>query len=82
MAEKNEGYNFAVIGLIYMLFSLILEKKLYTKNASVAPDRDVVRLKTALRYIRENYNKNLKLADISEKVSMSPKYFCRFFHDV
>lgn len=82
MAEKNEGYNFAVIGLIYMLFSLILEKKLYTKKASVAPDRDVVRLKTALRYIRENYNKNLKLADISEKVSMSPKYFCRFFKNM
>lgn len=82
MTEKNDGYNFAVIGLIYKLFSLILENKLYTKNANDASERDVVRLKTALRYIRDNYNKNLRLEDIAVKVSMSPKYFCRFFKDM
>ncbi|MBQ7821847.1 MAG: helix-turn-helix transcriptional regulator [Clostridia bacterium] len=82
LQERKQGYKFSATGLIYCFFAHMINNEYYAQNTRPTPERDVIRLKIALRYIREKFDTDLKLSDIAEKVSMSPKYFCRFFKDM
>jgi AraC-like DNA-binding protein len=39
-------------------------------------------LKKIMGYIYQNYNKKIKLTDISEFVSFTPQYLCKFFKEM
>lgn len=79
LTELKDGYKFAVLSILYRIYMLVLRKKLIYHNLIIAPKRNMEKLKIILSFIRENYNLPLSLEEISSKVGMSPKYFCRFF---
>ena len=73
--------KFSVISSIYSLFAAIIEMKLYSPVSikELPEDKNLVKLKTVLSFIRSNYDKQIALSDMAQIVSMSPKYFCHFF---
>jgi AraC-like DNA-binding protein len=82
MDEQRDGYIFKVIGLTNLLLATALEKKLYSVNTGNATERDVqkiLKLKRVLKFIRDNFDKEITLDDMAREADLSTKYFCSFF---
>lgn len=78
----REYRQISVIGKIYELFAAICMEKIFTDNSSYAnflKDKNLIKLKHSIEFIRENYKSQLSLEDISDAVGVSPKYFCVIF---
>ncbi|HIW22235.1 MAG TPA: AraC family transcriptional regulator [Candidatus Dorea intestinavium] len=82
--SKKEGYEMVVEGLLYQLFGTIFTEHYYEPLRDTEPKhhKRLLQLKTALEYIENSYQKAISLNDMAASVNMSPKYFCRFFHDM
>ena len=83
--EKKEGYQFLVIGAINELIGLLKENKLYThqlESFSEKENKNVVKLKTVLQFIRQNFDKEITLDAMADAVGFSTKYFCNFFKNM
>lgn len=81
----KDGSPFKVIGLFHTLLGELQEKKefiSYLPPASVHDEKKVVKLKTVLKYIRENFAQNVSLEDMAAVAGFSEKYFCKFFKDM
>lgn len=84
MWQKNPGYELIVIGQFYHFFGLVFGNHYYLDGVTKAR-RDykrILQLKQVLEFIENNYTSQLTLQQLSESVSMSPKYFCRFFSEM
>jgi AraC-like DNA-binding protein len=83
--KKSSGYKFAVIGALYRLFGVIIDEHRYSAvngQDNIFADKNVPKLKKVLTYVRENYDKQISLDDMSKAAGMSPKYFCYFFKEM
>lgn len=84
MEQKNEGYEMIVLGQFYHFFGLIFGNHYYLESSS-QPRKDykrILQLKNVVKFIEKNYTRPLTLQELSASVSMSPKYFCRFFSEM
>ena len=69
---------------MYQFFGTLFSEEFYKS----APDEQhrshkrIVQLEQALEFMESSYNMPLTLEEISASVDMSPKYFCRFFHEM
>ncbi len=82
LGQTTEGIFFKVLGFTLELYGEIKRRREYEQNLSISSVKDekkVVKLKTALKFIRENYAKQITLEDIAEAAELSCKYFCKFF---
>lgn len=82
--KKPEGYELTVIGQFYHFFGLVFSNHYYLEGVRKAR-RDykrILQLKQVLEFIEHNYASPLTLKQLSASVSMSPKYFCRFFSEM
>lgn len=82
--KKPCGYQFTATGLILQFFGVIFEKGLYKKlilNDNLSLAKNIIKLKKSLTYIRENYDKDVTLDDLTKPTGFSTKYFCKFFKD-
>lgn len=77
----STAVKFSVLSALYSLFAWIIELKIYSSESvsEMPEDKNLLKLKNVLRFIRSNYDKQITLSDMAEVVSMSPKYFCHFF---
>ncbi|MBQ8394794.1 MAG: AraC family transcriptional regulator [Clostridia bacterium] len=85
ISSEELGSAFQVIGLYHQLLGKIQLKKLFTSHlppSSVHDEKKVVKLKTVLKYIRENFDKDITLEDMAAVAGFSNKYFCKFFRDM
>lgn len=85
MKNKSKGYKFKVIGGLYRMFGEIIDKHYYTNVGSVSEptaDKNVLKLKAVLSFMRGNYEKQITLKNMADAVDMSPKYFCYFFKEM
>ena len=85
LRDTQEGSPFKVIGLFHELLGEIQAKKLFTSHlppSSMHDEKKVVKLKTVLKYIRENFASDITLDDMSAVAGLSCKYFCKFFKDM
>ncbi len=82
--QKKDGYQMTVIGQFYHFFGLVYGKHYYLESIvrSGRDYRKIVQLKMVVDYIEKNYARQISLADLSGAVSMSPRYFCRFFSEM
>lgn len=81
----KDGSPFKVIGLFHSLLGEMQEKSEFISHlppTSMHDEKKVVKLKTVLKYIRENFDKNVTLEDMSAVAGFSEKYFCKFFKDM
>lgn len=79
---NNDIQKLRVISAFYNFFAAVYEEKLYTLNIgnnSLTNDRNTVKLKAVLSFIRENYDKPITLEMLSETIQKSPKYLGYFF---
>lgn len=84
MAEKSVGYEMIVFGQFYHFFGLIFSNHYYLEN-QLKTRKDykrILQLKQVLDFIEKNYTSQITLKQLSASVSMSPKYFCRFFSEM
>ena len=84
LKNPSSGYKFRVIGALYEVFGIIVDKHMYSPVSSTAitGDKNVPKLKNVLSFIRGNYGKQITLDDMAKCAGMSPKYFCYFFKEM
>lgn len=84
IASKATGYQLIVQGLLYQFFGVSISQNYRSELSSRTPRdlRRITQLKTALEFIENSYTSNITLKDMSGSVQMTPKYFCRFFHQM
>ena len=58
----------------YTLSESPLSNKLETNKIEI--------IKKAIRYIQDNYDKNISISDIAEEAGLSKYYFCRIFKEI
>ena len=78
------GYEMTVIGQFYHFFGLVFGNHYYLESLRKTR-RDykrIVQLKQVVEFIEKNYANPITLQELSASVSMSPKYFCRFFSEM
>lgn len=82
--SKEPGFELIVQGSLYNLLGMILRSGLYkTKSTSTKrTSTSLQELKTVLTLLEEKFSEPLTLEDLSKSVGMTPKYFCRFFHQM
>lgn len=82
LKNKPKGFQFTSTGLIFQFFGIIFEKGLYStlipKNNDTI-NKNLIKLKKSLAFIRENYDQQITLEDITATTGFSTKYFCKFF---
>ncbi len=82
---RENGYQFITIGLVYRLIGLFVKSDQYsyeTKGLTDKNDQKVLKLKKALAFIRENFDKEISLDEIASPSGFSTKYFCSFFKEM
>ena len=84
MQQKKPGYELIVFGQFYHFFGLVFGNHYYLEGVAKAR-RDykrILQLKQVVDFIARNYASPITLQQLSASVSMSPKYFCRFFSEM
>ncbi|WP_373212905.1 AraC family transcriptional regulator [Ruminococcus sp. 5_1_39BFAA] len=84
MWKHPDGYEMIVIGQFYHFFGIVFGNHYYLDSIPKAR-RDykrILQLKQVVEFIEKNYSSPLTLQQLSSSVSMSPKYFCRFFSEM
>ncbi|MDO5136062.1 MAG: AraC family transcriptional regulator [Eubacteriales bacterium] len=84
MWKRPDGYEMVVIGQLYHFFGIVFGMHYYLDSVPKAR-RDykrILQLKKVLEFIEKNYASPITLPQLSASVSMSPKYFCRFFSEM
>ncbi|MED9966143.1 MAG: AraC family transcriptional regulator [Blautia sp.] len=84
MNEKTSGYEMIVYGQFYHFFGLIFSNHYYLENQPKTRKdyKRILQLKQVVDFIEKNYTSQITLNQLSASVSMSPKYFCRFFSEM
>lgn len=84
MKEKTLGYEFLIQGYLYVIFGIIIEKKLYIKNINVIDknNKRIYQLKKVLEFIELEYSNPITLEDLSNKMNLNPKYFTKIFSEM
>ena len=83
-ASRNTGYQLVVQGALYQFLGIIFSRNYYNPAPDQQPKnhKRILQLKQALEFMESSYNTSVTLEEISHSVNMSPKYFCRFFHEM
>ena len=80
--EKQEtGYDLITVGLMWQMMGSLLSVPCGQEN-SFKNTQWMIRLKHVFTYIKEHYERAIKLSDLAELAGMTPKYFCRAFAGV
>lgn len=72
-------------GQVLNIFGFMLEYGCYSTCRGRVPERylkHLDRLQRLFRYIYDNYSRSIGLEDMARALSLSPKYFCRFFKEL
>lgn len=82
--HPSAGYELATYGYLFLVFASIFSDHLYLKPDHQTPRnyRRIIQLKNVLELIESSYAQELTLEELSRAAEMSPKYFCRFFHEM
>lgn len=85
LVSASHAHKFRVISAFYNFFAAVAEDKLYSHkigNNAVLSNKNIVKLKKILSFLRGNYDKPVSLEMIAENVRMSSKYLGSFFKNM
>lgn len=82
MEKEQNGYEWVTVGLFWQLMGNMMKNQNKSNSEYNQSRRQITRLKAVLAYIRDNYESQITLDELSEIAGMSPKYFCRAFSAV
>lgn len=79
MEKEQNGYEWVTVGLFWQLMGNMLKMNNNGDSDYNQSRRQISKLKAVLAYIKDNYESQTDLDELSEIAGMSPKYFCRAF---
>lgn len=79
MEKEQNGYEWVTVGLLWQLMGTMLKNPNIIDTGYNQSRHQISKLKAVLSYIRDNYDTQITLTELSEIAGMSPKYFCRAF---
>ena len=86
LTVKNIGYELVLKSELLSIFSVLFREELFTlrseNHKGPLHSKKYHTLKKIMGYIYQNYDKKIKLTDISESVSFTPQYLCKFFKEM
>lgn len=84
IASQSEGHQMIVLGALTLILGTIMSEKRYhiSSEKSEYGFRKSIRLQQAMHFMEESFQEHLSLDDISSKIGMTPKSFCRFFKEM
>jgi len=86
MATKSLGHQLITVGEMLHFIGIIQEQHYYfepdTLPKSTGNYKHVIQLKKVLEFMETTYDTPVTLSMLASCVDMSPKYFCRFFHQM
>lgn len=78
--EKEEyGYELALRAYVSQVLLWFLRAWHKERGAAAMDDRSIVRLQTAIRYIDDHLDENIRIEDVADALSMGLSTFSRFF---
>ena len=81
--SRQPGWEIFSLSKFLALYGMIFSNKYYTPTTeSKINMQKMFRLKSLLEYIDDNYQQEITLNSMAQKMGMSPKYFCRVFREV
>ena len=83
LRDHCDGYALITLGCLFQFVGEVYKFVEYKQqtNPHDKENRNVLRLKQVLELIENQYTETLTLRQLSAAVSMTPKYFCRFFKE-
>lgn len=86
LTDKSFGFELELKSMLFSIFATIFRSGLYTtieefRDYSFKSKRYYM-LKNVLGYIYQNFDKKIKLDDISKAYDLTPQYLSRFFKDM
>lgn len=84
MRQREDFYEFSVLGQTLLLFGEILRNGDFADNTTTTNTRikKLRMFKTALAFIEEHYSEDLSLESIADVCSLNANYFCRSFKEL
>lgn len=82
--QKKEGYKIAIKARLLELLVVLLRKVPLVKYSTKDKNRQLnrlERLEQVFKYVEENFDREITLAEISRIASFSPYHFTRFFKE-
>lgn len=82
MTEKN---RLGVLGALFTLFDTARREELFTQKLPLddsKSQKNLHKLKKALSFLRENFDRPIGLEEIARAADTSPKYLCSFFKEL
>lgn len=79
LEKEQSGYEWSTIGLLWQLMGNILKTYSNISSNYNQSRQQITKLKAVLSYIRDNYESQITLEELSDIAGMSPRYFCRAF---
>ena len=80
--KKDKGYNLKFLSILYdFLHKLFCNYMLPQTNLTLLEDKkeNFYRITKIISYVEKNYKNQISMKDVSDLVSVSPEYLCRFF---
>ncbi len=79
--HKEDGYQLMFSSVIYEFLYILYKNhsKITTAGHNEKETRNFARIEETIRYVKQHYKEDISLADISERLNVSPEYFCRLF---
>ncbi len=80
--EEAQNYEILLISKFFKLIALLIQASTLTNNSfsnSKFSELSLDAIKTAKKYIDDNYNEKITLKQLSDMVNLSPIYFQRIF---
>lgn len=79
MEKEQIGYEWVTIGLLWQLMGNMMKNSDGETTNYNHSRRQISKIKSILTYIRNNYDSQITLDELSKIAGMSPRYFCRAF---
>lgn len=79
MEKEQKGYEWITVGLFFQLMGNMIKSKTASQSSYNQGLRQITSLKAVLAYIRDNFDSQITLEELSDVAQMSPRYFCRAF---
>ena len=83
MRSKDAGFELLTVGMIQCFFGYIQNKQFFSRDEKIIAERNTkgFLLQNVFGFIENNYEKQITLEMLAAIIGVSPKYFCRIFHE-
>ena len=81
--EQGDGWEILVLAGMYDFFGTVVQKDYRIPMEKEKSERtNIIQINAAIEYITYHYKEPILLEDLARVATLSPQYFCKYFHVV